>query len=252
MKKKFSSNSYAIRLDNVDTIYEGERIPAIKDINLKIKRKKFICIIGPNGTGKTTLLETINGILSPTRGKVHIFGQDIKKFKYYIRKEIGYVPQEVAVDELCPFLVEDVVVMGRFGKIGILKSPTSSDFEIVEQTMSWIGIKDLAKKPIGKLSGGQLQKVMIARALAKKPKILLLDEPFSSLDVKASQDISKKICELQADFDLTVIMVTHNIGSIPKSCNKVMLMSNGKIVQDNLSREILHLDRIKLLYGMNS
>jgi len=93
---------------------------------------------------------------------------------------------------------------------------------------------------------------MIARALAKEPEILLLDEPFGSLDVKASQEISEKICKLQADFGLTIIMVTHNIGSIPENCDKVILMNNGEIVQDNLSKKTLHLDRIKLLYGIKS
>ena len=252
MRKSFLSNSYAVILNDVDTIYEGEKIPAIKRINLKVKTKEFIGVIGPNGAGKTTLLETINGILSHTQGKVYVSGQDIKEFKYTLRKEIGYVPQEMAIDELCPFLVEDVVMMGRFGKIGMLKSPTSSDLEIVERTMSWVGIKDLAKRPIGKLSGGQLQKVMIARALAKEPEILLLDEPFGSLDVKASQEISEKICKLQADFGLTIIMVTHNIGSIPENCDKIILMNNGEIVQDNLSKKTLHLDRIKLLYGIKN
>jgi len=221
-----------VKLDNVDTIYEGEKIPAIRNINLRIKTGEFVCVIGPNGAGKTTLLETINGILPCTRGKVYVLGKSLEKLGHSLRKEIGYVPQEIAVDELSPFLVEDVVMMGRFGKIGILKSPTSADFKAAERAISWVKIKDLAKRPIGKLSGGQLQKVMIARALAKEPKILLLDEPFSSLDVKASQEISKKICGLHVGFGLTTVMVTHNTASIPEICNRTILMNNGKIIQE--------------------
>lgn len=242
------SNNYIVELENVDTIYEGEKIPAIRNINLKIKTGEFICIIGPNGAGKTTLLETINGILLSTQGKVRIMGKSIKKFGHFLRKEIGYVPQEMAVDELSPFLVEDVIMMGRFGKIGILKSLNSQDFEIMEKIIKWIKIEDLIRRPIGKLSGGQLQKVMIARALVKKPKILLLDEPFSNLDIKASQDISEKIYHLHLNSKLTVIMVTHNIGSIPVNSNKVMLINDGKIIQDNLSADDFRLNQLKSLY----
>jgi len=242
------SNNYIVELEDVDTIYEGERVPAIRDINLEIKIGEFICVIGPNGAGKTTLLETINGILSSTRGKVRVIGQDIKKFGHSLRKEIGYVPQEIAVDELSPFLVEDVIMMGRFGKIGILKSPSLQDFEIMEEIIKWIKIDDLLRRPVGKLSGGQLQKVMIARALVKKPKILLLDEPFSNLDIKASRDISEKICHLHLSSKLTIIMVTHNIGSIPVNSNKVMLMNDGKITGDNLSPKDFQLDQLKFLY----
>ncbi len=242
------NNNYIVELENVDTIYEGEKIPAIRDINLEIKTGEFICVIGPNGAGKTTLLETINGILPSTQGKVRVIGQDIKKFGHSLRRRIGYVPQEIAVDELSPFLVEDVIMMGRFGKIGILKSPSLQDFEIMEEIIKWIKIEDLLRRPVGKLSGGQLQKVMIARALVKKPKILLLDEPFSNLDIKASQDISEKICHLHLNSKLTIIMVTHNIGSIPVNSNKVMLMNDGKITGDNLSPKDFQLDQLKFLY----
>jgi len=242
------SNNYIVELEDVDTIYEGEKIPAIRDINLKIKTGEFICVIGPNGAGKTTLLETINGILPSTRGKVRAIGQNIKKFGHSLRKKIGYVPQEMAIDELSPFLVEDVIMMGRFGKIGILKSPNAQDFEIMEEIIKWIKIEDLIRRPVGKLSGGQLQKVMIARALVKKPKILLLDEPFSNLDIKASQDISEKIYHLHLNSKLTIIMVTHNIGSIPVNSNKVMLMNDGKIIQGNLSADDFRLNQLKSLY----
>jgi len=239
-------------LNDVDTIYEGERIPAIRGITLKIKDGEFVCIIGPNGAGKTTLLETINGILPSTGGKVYVFGKDVKEFGHFLRREIGYVPQEVAVDELSPFLVEDVVMMGRFGKIGILKSSTSDDFEAVKRAINWVGINDLVKRPVGKLSGGQLQRVMIARALAKEPKILLLDEPFSSLDIKASQEISRRICELHRDFGLTTIMVTHDITSIPEMCGRAILMNNGEIIREKIPREILQLDRLRSLYEANN
>jgi len=245
------SSTQPIKLKNVSTIYEGEKIPAIKDVNLIISRGEMVTIIGPNGAGKTTLLETINGLLPHTAGKVEVLGKDIKKYGSYIRRRTGYVPQEITFAETTPFLVEDVILMGRFGKIGLFKSPTRSDYEKVREVMRLIGIQDLAKKPIGKLSGGQVQKVMIARALAKEPELLLLDEPFSNLDLNALSDISRKISYLHTIFNLTTLMVIHNVASIPPSCNRAILINQGRIVEDNLSGKRLNFSHLKMLYRVN-
>ena len=226
-----------IKLKNVETVYEGEKTPVIKDINLEVKRGEFITVIGPNGAGKTTLLETINGLLE-ANGNITVFGKDIKKYGTEIRKNIGYVPQDFSCDSLTPFLVKDVVMMGRFGKIGLLKSPSRKDHEIVEKTLSFLGISELEKKPIGKLSGGQLQKVMIARALAKEPEILLLDEPFSNLDLNSRSDISEKISLLN-EKGMTIIMVVHDINSIPERCERILIINNGKIIEDNEREKVL-------------
>jgi len=226
-----------IKLKNVKTTYEGEKTPVIKDINLEVKRGEFLTVIGPNGAGKTTLLETINGLLE-SRGEVIVFGKDIRKFGTEIRKNIGYVPQDFSCDSLTPFLVKDVVMMGRFGKIGVLRSPSKKDREIIRKTLSFLGISELEKKPIGKLSGGQLQKVMIARALAKEPEILLLDEPFSNLDLNSRSDISGKISFLNKK-EMTVIMVVHDISSIPERCKRIVLINNGKIIKDDGREKVL-------------
>ncbi|GAG61394.1 unnamed protein product [marine sediment metagenome] len=129
-----------------------------KGINLKIKKGEFLCIIGPNGAGKTTLLETINGLLECTKGQTRVFGKTIKKFGCSIRKEIGYVPQEFGVDNFTPFIVKDVIMMGRFGKIGLLKSISNKDYLKVGKAIEAMEINELANRPIGKLSGGQLQR----------------------------------------------------------------------------------------------
>jgi len=142
-------------------------------------------------------------------------------------------------------------IVGRFGKIGLFKSPTRSDYEKVREVMRLIGIQDLAKKPIGKLSGGQVQKVMIARALAKEPELLLLDEPFSNLDLNALSDISRKISYLHTIFNLTTLMVIHNVASIPPSCNRAILINQGRIVEDNLSGKRLNFSHLKMLYRVN-
>jgi zinc/manganese transport system ATP-binding protein len=219
-----------IELEEVSTIYEGEKIPSIKNVNLKIGQGEFVTILGPNGAGKTTLLETINGLLR-SEGRITVFGMDLRIDGTDIRKRIGYVPQEFTCDSLTPFLAKDVVLMGRFGKTGLLKSPREKDYQIVTKTMKYLSIELLGPTPVGKLSGGQLQKVMLARALAKKPDILLLDEPFSNLDLKSRTDFSEKISSLNLD-GLTIIMVVHDRSSIPEMCKRIITIENGGIVSD--------------------
>jgi len=240
----------AIELLNIDTIYEGEKIPVIRDVTLRIEKGEFLCIMGPNGAGKTTLLETINGLLEHTKGKIHIFGKELRRFGFSIRKEIGYIPQEFGVDTLTPFLVEDVILMGRFGKIGLLKSISHEDRQKTREATESIGINGLSARPIGKLSGGQLQKVMIARALAKDPKILLLDEPFSNLDFNATADISQQISHLHDERSLTTLVVIHDITSIPERCDRIIVMNGGRIVKDDSPEKVLHPELLKFAYGM--
>jgi zinc/manganese transport system ATP-binding protein len=223
----------------VDTIYEGERVPAIRGINLAIEEGEFLSLIGPNGAGKTTLLETVNGILGYTSGSVSVFGKDVRKFGRTLRKEIGYVFQEFEFDDFTPFLIEDVILMGRFGKIGLLKRPSRADYRIVREMMELLGIESLEGRPIGKLSGGQQQKVLLARTLAKEPRILLLDEPFSNLDYKAKADISDKICHIHEQKNITILMVTHDINFIPERCNRVVVMNGGGVIADGTPKEVL-------------
>lgn len=233
-----------IEIIDVDTIYEGEKIPAIRDISLKVDEGDFMTIIGPNAVGKTTLLETINGLLLHTRGQVLVSGQEIQQAGHQLRKEIGYIPQDISFDPLTPHLVRNVVLMGRYGKIGLFRRPSSNDLDISEWALAQVGIEELASRPIGKLSGGQQQKVLIARMLAKDPRILLLDEPFSNLDFKATGEISDIICRLHDKLRLTTLIVLHDLNSIPERCNRVTLMNQGHIVRvgspsDMLTEEVI-------------
>lgn len=219
-----------IVLKNVFTTYRGEKIPSLTKVNLTIDQGEFVTIVGPNGAGKTTLLETINGLL-PYRGEISVQGMDLKSNGVKIRKRIGYVPQEFTCDNLTPFLVKDVVMMGRFGKVGLLRSPGPHDGEVTTNSMEFLSVLSLQNKPVGKLSGGQLQKVLIARALAQEPDILLLDEPFSNLDLQSRADVSRKISLLNAE-GLTVVMVIHDRSSMPDSCRRIITMEGGEIISD--------------------
>ena len=221
-----------IKLENVSTVYEGERRPAIKGINLTVKRNELVYVVGPNASGKTTLLETINGLLPPFNGKVTVFGLDVQSNGRTIRCQIGYVPQDFMVEPGEPYSALDVVLMGRYGQIGFLHHPETEDEKKALEAMKLIDIQELADRPMGKLSGGQQQKVMLARALSKNPKILLLDEPFSNLDPDSRGQIPPLITKLHEEKDLTTLIVTHDVHHMIDNCNRVMVVTNGKITFD--------------------
>ena len=240
-----------IELENIETIYEGERIPVIKDINLNIDYGEFISIIGPNGAGKTTLLETINGLLSYTSGKGFVFGKNIDKHKIDIRKDVGYVIQNFEIDPLSPFLCKDIVMSGRTGKIGTFRFPKKKDWDKVWYSMGLVGMIDFANRPIGKLSGGEFQKIIIARAMAQQPKLLLLDEPFSNLDYSSRMQIETLLNRIHEKNKITIIMISHDLRRVPSRCSRIIVLDNGKILMDGKKQEVLKSALIKNIFNGN-
>jgi len=230
-----------IKLEDVSTVYEGERRSAIKNVSLTVKRKELVYVVGPNAAGKTTLLETINGLLPPFKGKVSVFGLNVQTHGRLLRCAIGYVPQDFMVKPGEPYTALDVVLMGRYGQIGFLNHPQEEDKKKAQETMKLIGIENLADRPMGKLSGGQQQKVMLARALAKNPKILLLDEPFSNLDPDSRGQIPALITKLHEEKDLTTLIVTHDIHHMLDQCTRVIVVNNGKITFDGTPKHAMPL-----------
>jgi zinc/manganese transport system ATP-binding protein len=237
-----------IELDSVDTIYEGEKIPVIQDINLNVHKNDFLSIIGPNGAGKTTLLETINGLLSFTSGQGKVFGKNIGKYKNSIRKQIGYVIQNFEIEPRAPFLCKDIVMSGRSGKIGLLRFPTKKDWDVVWKSMALVGMIDFANRPVGKLSGGEFQKILLARALAQEPALLLLDEPFSNLDFSARNQIEILLNRVHEQSNTTIVMVSHDLTFLPDRCNRVVVLDKGSIVMDDSKESVLQSDLMNSLF----
>jgi zinc/manganese transport system ATP-binding protein len=244
-------NSNVIELKKIKTIYEGEKIPVIDDINLTIKNREFVSIMGPNGAGKTTLLETINGLLYYIGGKGYIFGKEILKYKTEIRKEIGYVIQNFEIDPLSPFLCKDIVMSGRTGKIGVFKFTSKNDWEKVWYSMGLVGMIDFANRSVGKLSGGELQKILIARALAQEPKLLLLDEPFSNLDIAARTQIETLLNRIHEKEVITILMVSHDLSFVPNRCNRIIVLDRGRIIIDGKKQDILKSEMIHKIFNGN-
>lgn len=227
----------AIEMENVTTFYDGEKNSTLKEISLRIEQGEFVCVMGPNGAGKTTLLETANGML-PCHGKIRVLGSGLNGSSHKARRRIGYMLQAKAFPEQTPYLVKDVIIMGRFGKIGILKKPSSSDQKAARQAAEYFSVDHLWEGPIGRLSGGQTQRVLLARMFAKDPEILLLDEPYANLDYRSVEEVAFKICALHQK-GLTSVMVVHDLAHVPDVCDRIILLKDGHLIGDAPPKEML-------------
>ena len=213
----------AVSIENFSVSLNGKEV--LKRINLSLEEKKFIGIVGPNGGGKTTLLRSLLGLIKPSSGKIHVFG----KLPEEVLKTgdiFGYLPQTQKIEPNFPIRVIDVVMMGRYGKIGTLRWPKEEDKKKTLEYLSIMGIKELKNELFGNLSGGQQQRVSIARALAGEPKILILDEPNTGIDVIGQEDFYHLLNGLRKKIDLTIIMASHDIGTIPTYVDEIACLNN--------------------------
>ncbi|MDC9606600.1 manganese/iron ABC transporter ATP-binding protein [Xenorhabdus griffiniae] len=208
-------------VDNATVTYNNGHT-AIYDASFDITGGTICALVGMNGSGKSTLFKTIMGLVTPSQGKVTLNKQPIKAaLKQNI---IAYVPQTEDVDWNFPVLVSDVVMMGRYGKMGFLRRPSKRDHEIVNKALERVGLTDLRDRQIGELSGGQKKRAFLARALAQEGKVLLLDEPFTGVDVKTENAIIDLLRDLRDEGHL-VLVSTHNLGSVPEFCDHVILIN---------------------------
>jgi len=235
-----------------DAVVSYREDVALRGVSLEVKKEEFIGVLGPNGAGKTTLLTLINGLGKLQRGRVWVLGNGLSngKAKGELRKRIGYVAQVQNIDPRMPIRVREVVMIGRYGRLGILHPPHKSDWEIVDKAIELVGLSHLADRPIGHLSGGEQQKVAIARALVQEPEIFLLDEPTASLDWQAQREILglvKKIHELKK---LTTLIVTHDLKKASEYCDRVVLMKEGRIWREGNPKTLLNLEILSQLFGL--
>jgi len=213
-----------VRIDRVWVYYRD--IPVLKDVSLNIEAGEFSGLVGPNGSGKTTLLKVILGLVEADRGTVEVFGVSPEKLGRK-RHLIGYLPQRSLIDWQFPASVLDVVLMGRYGRIGIVKHPSDKDREIALQALDRVGIAELAQRQLGELSGGQQQRVFIARAIAAEPKILLLDEPVAGVDAATQDKFYQFLWELKRELGLTVVMVSHDLAVISSYVEKIACLNQS-------------------------
>ncbi len=198
-------------------------MPAIDDVHFTIDQHTKLGILGPNGGGKSTLIKLILGILKPALGTVRIFGQTPIQARQ--SGLIGYLPQRIEAERDWPISVEQVVGLGRASHTKPWKRLTSGDYAAINRAIELVEIQDLVDHPIGALSGGQLQRVMIARAIAGNPKLLVLDEPTVGVDITGQQRFGQLIDTLHKELDLTVIVVSHDMRAIAAVADRVACLS---------------------------
>jgi zinc transport system ATP-binding protein len=213
----------AIEISNLNVNLDGNGV--LKNINLSLDEGRFLGIVGPNGGGKTTLLRVILGLIKPVSGEIYVFGRHPEEV-LKTGSIFGYLPQMITVKPDFPIRVIDVVMMGRYSKVGILRWPGKEDRRKAIEYLSIMGMEDLKNSPFGHLSGGQQQRASIARALAGEPKILVLDEPNTSIDVIGQGDFYHLLNGLQKRFNITIVMASHDIGTIPAYVDEIACLNN--------------------------
>jgi zinc transport system ATP-binding protein len=210
----------AVEFAGVDFAYL-HRQPVLRGIDLRIESGEFVAVAGPNGGGKTTLLRLALGLERPTHGHVRLFGEEAASFAD--RQALGYVAQRAHVELQAPVTVRDVVAAGRTPRrrYGRLRA---SDRAAIEEAIARVGLSALASRPLRRLSGGQQQRAFIAKALAANPKLLVLDEPTTGIDVAAQQSFAELLTELHRESDLTIIYVSHEFGAIEDAVERLVLV----------------------------
>ncbi len=224
---------------NVTFSYNSE--PVIEDVSFRIDSGEFVAVLGPNGAGKTTLLKLILGLLKPQKGRIEVFGYDTVKDKDKVLEIAGYLPQRENLSYEIPLTVYQVVAMP------LLAKGKRADESKIAELLSLVGMEDKMYAMFSELSGGQQQRVLIARALISNPKILLLDEPFSRVDVPSQEKIVN-VLDTLARKGMTIIAVVHNVNPLLHHVGKVMLL-NRKIIAFGSPSDVLVEDNIFKTYG---
>ena len=232
-----------VEIKNLTASYNSE--PAIQGISMEIFKGEFVGILGPNGSGKTTLLKTILGLISPIEGEIKLFGGPVDGAA---RRRMGYVPQKGAIDLTFPIKVFDAVMMGRYPLMGFFRYPSRSDRTEVEEALKGVDAWHLKDKPIGELSGGEAQRVWIARALVSKPEILLLDEPTTGLDVLSQGQIIDLVHHIHKRKGLTVLYVTHEVNDVSCYLDKVAYLKKTLYAYGH-PNDVIKVETLKEVYS---
>jgi zinc transport system ATP-binding protein len=236
-----------IQLDHVTVTFQD--VLVLDEVSLTVPPGSFLALLGPNGAGKTTLLRVILGLVRPITGTVRVFGKQPWELDGE-RRRIGYVPQVLSVDVNFPVRADEVVLMGRYGRIGMLHRPSLEDRAAADRAMERVGIADLAGRPIARLSGGQRQRVFLARALANEPDLLLLDEPTTGVDVAAGESLYELLRQLH-QAGMTILVVSHDVGVVASYVDSVACM-NRRLVAHGRPAEVLGSEELAQMYGCDA
>lgn len=226
--------------------------PVLKDISLALPKSSILGILGPNGTGKTTLLKCLTGLLSPTAGRILVADRPITAYTpQALAKEIGYVPQYTGSG--LGSTVTDMVLLGRFPHVGLFRrSYTEEDKAFVFRLLQRLHLEDFAFRDIRQLSGGERQRVFIARALAQEPCLLLLDEPTSSLDPYHQLFVLHLLADAVKERGITVVMTIHDLNLAALFCDRAVFLKDGYLFAEGDIKSVLTVENIRTIYGVDT
>ncbi|MCP1169932.1 manganese/iron ABC transporter ATP-binding protein [Limimaricola litoreus] len=227
------------------TVSYRNGVTALREASFSLPVGTISALVGVNGAGKSTLFKAIMGFLPLAKGSISILGQPVKQaLKSGL---VAYVPQAEEVDWSFPVLVEDVVMMGRYGRMGFLRRPRAADREAVSSALARVNMTDFRHRQIGELSGGQRKRVFLARALAQDGRVILLDEPFTGVDVKTEEAIIRLLRELREE-GRVMLVSTHNLGSVPEFCDRTVLVK-GTVLAHGPTRDVFTRDNLEQAFG---
>ena len=220
----------------------------LKQVAFSVARGEFFIVIGPNGSGKTTLIKLMAGILKPQKGQIEILGLSNRRYTAKrLARSVAYVPQRLPVD--LPFTVGEAVLLGRAPYQGVLGIEHERDLIMARQAMEFTGVAHLAGSTLDQLSGGEQQRVFIARAICQEPDIMLLDEPTASLDLSHQIKVMDLMEKLKIEKGITVIMVSHDINLAAMYSDQVLLLKEGEIASIGLPADVLSFEKLQSTYG---
>jgi manganese/iron transport system ATP-binding protein len=238
------ANTAGLSVRDVSVTYRNGHA-ALRHASFEVPRGTITALVGVNGSGKSTMFKAIMGFVPAARGKIEILGQSVAQATRANR--VAYVPQSEEVDWSFPVLVEDVVMMGRYGRMGFLRRPRPADHAAVTDALARVGMADYRKRQIGELSGGQKKRTFLARALAQDAPVILLDEPFTGVDVKTEEAIIALLRDLR-DEGRVMLVSTHNLGSVPEFCDHTVLIKET-VLAYGLTTEVFTRSNLELAFG---
>jgi len=246
-------SDYAIEVDHLLVSAGHRKILEVEQF--AVGCGEMAAVMGPNGAGKSTFLRTCLGMQRQVQGNVTVLGQPLCQLNAlslsHLRRSIGYLPQLLPVRSELPLTVREVVSMGRAGIAGLLRPLRQADWHLVDEWIERLGLSQLAERPFHEISGGEQRKTVIARAMVQEPRLFLLDEPTANLDLGWRERIVETLEAIYQSARLSVVLVCHELESLPPCCKRVLLLNQGQVLAVGAPEEVFDVERVGRLYGPN-